>query len=246
MYGFNIHHYDHVTIYSYFFGKQLFINTKYKSILPDRSSKDTDASFNLYIHNHRVYWNDFGHSKNKGTDVIGFVASLLGLSRNAAHYVIATKAEHYKKGDSDTYTKKEKVHVYVRSEWCLKDAEYWKPTGVRSFKDLERLNIWPLQDYYINNYLMGGNHYGTASYIYIWPQGTKAYNTQGPYPKFVSKILKQHIQGLDLVTTRRKNLIITKSYKDAITLMFMGFNAIAPHGEKITFEDGFVDVKWPV
>ena len=110
--------------------------------------------------------------------------------------------------------------------WTAADKAYWAAGNIRE-RELLAGRVWPISDYWLNSQHRKA---GNGAYAYKEDDGYKLYFTQekGRF-RFLSttKVLSCY----ELLPQRGSLLLITSSKKDALTLISLGFAAVAPQGE---------------
>ena len=126
-----------------------------------------------------------------------------------------------------------KTSSFVKRNWTTKDQYYWTQFNIGS-KLLEEHNIYGLDSYVITKDEDQIEIKGTYIYGYFKKDGTlyKIYQPKNQDKKFVK--VKSYIQGTEQCKPGNKNLIITSSLKDVMSiksLKLSGINIIAADSE---------------
>jgi hypothetical protein len=150
------------------------------------------------------------------------------------------------KREFETKVKKTYFQIHLRN-WNKKDQEYWSQYGI-DIKLLKKYNILPVKKYYTKNLNQSGF---SLSYdydkdrddsCYCYKIGDEDFNVKLYRPlakdtanKWRSNTTVNDVQGLEQLTYKSKDdtLIVASSMKDLLTLISLGYDAIAPQSESI-------------
>lgn len=135
----------------------------------------------------------------------------------------------------------------IERPFNINDEKYWKTYGL-SLLDIYNANIIACSHVYYNN---GGESKLWAvntdeNPIYCIKVSEGIYKIYRPLNKnklgkWFANTGSEDLQGLSLLTERRKLLFITSSMKDAVVLKKLGYQAIAPSGEGVRIPDKVMD-----
>lgn len=231
-------------IYAHYFG-EFEPNNWYTS--PFRQEKH--GSFRIKFTNGKWKWNDYGKSKYS-YDAIDFIRELFGLSYQHA---LQKVYDEVVKGNTGfiKITKKpsvtQKIPPTVRIRRTLKNWEYefWE-LGEFTRKELESYNVFSCVELWSNGHMIHYSKQNDPYFLYLFDKDTKCWKAYRPYAqdnqlKFWGNNVLDHVQGYDLLKYKDDILIITKSYKDVLVLMKLGYEAIAPHSENMFLNPWDID-----
>ncbi len=146
----------------------------------------------------------------------------------------------------ETKVKKTYFQIHIRN-WNKKDQEYWLQFGI-DIKLLKRYKISPVKKYYTKSLNKSGF---SLSYdydkdrddpCYCYKIGDNDFNvklyrplTKNSENKWRSNTNPNDVQGLEQLSYKSKDdiLFITSSMKDLLTLISIGYDAIAPQSETV-------------
>lgn len=261
--------YKYVTsdqVFKYFFKEDYEVDTYYNSPYPDRN--DSTPSFRIDWYKDDLYCRDFGISP-KPEDCIQFVIrkSRNKLDFRGALLYIYQKlvVENDKYNDILTIPeskKKEKnlnLKVYIDDKYRKDEISYWLDV----IPWLNKQKLVSIYKVYRGELYINGNLSTFKSltykpvFCYMFDQKRQIFKFYSPKEKlkekkFFANNVAGHIQGIHLIETLYKNpaytglyiyddlIIITKSYKDAITISELGFHAVAVHAESVEISDDFI------
>lgn len=150
------------------------------------------------------------------------------------------------KREFETKVKKTYFQIHLRN-WNKKDQEYWSKYGI-DIKLLKKYKIYPVKKYYTKNLNQSGFSL-TYDYdkdrddpCYCYRIGEEDFSVKLYRPlttnlsnKWRSNTCVNDVQGLEQLTYKSKDdtLIVTSSMKDLLTLIPLGYDAIAPQSESI-------------
>jgi hypothetical protein len=111
------------------------------------------------------------------------------------------------------------IKITVR-DWVFYDVVFWGQFGI-TMKWLQRGNVYPISHYYVNGYM---RHADTYAYAYVENKdGIFTYKIYQPFADKKKKWLNSNDSSVwelwDLLPERFPILIITKSRKDALSIM---------------------------
>lgn len=118
-----------------------------------------------------------------------------------------------------------------KRDWNAVDEYYWSKYGL-SLEFLEQRHVKPLQNYWINDYLVYWYNQANPTYSYEFGNGIrKLYSPMAKKFKFITNAQDHILQGEKFLPEHADILIITKSYKDVLVLSNLGYASIAPQSE---------------
>ena len=129
--------------------------------------------------------------------------------------------------------KRSAVKISVKDrDWNNDDKIYWTNNYHISLDTLSRLNVKPIEYFWINNYMAKAHKYAYAYHLdpYIYKIYQPSLDRSNG--KFYSNIqLNTTWQGYRALDKEADILFITSSMKDVAVLRELKYNAIAPHSE---------------
>lgn len=122
----------------------------------------------------------------------------------------------------------------IRRKWQIHDITYWQSYGI-SVSTLEKFNVEPIEYFLINGKPIKAEKY---AYCFIeGKDGQETYKIYQPYSenyKWINNHNNSIWQGWEQLPNVGKNLIITKSLKDVMSLYEVaGYPAVALQSENI-------------
>lgn len=131
-----------------------------------------------------------------------------------------------------------KIITYDIQEYTPEDLEYWNKYGI-SKEILKQYGVQSVANVYINDRLRwtseGGNPIFALSYGH---EAVKFYRPKenDKSRKWLSNTTKENIAFYYSIPYTGDNLVITKSFKDALVLNQLGFPSVAPSSETIRID----------
>lgn len=173
-------------------------------------------------------FNDFGRKTN--WDCFNVVQLVESCNFAKALEIVATQF-NIKRTITFTPLNKRAIEIKVASvEWGVRNLEYWKQYHITQ-EWLEYFNVKPIKAFWLNE-----QRYNTAfenAYCYyFYNNKKKIYLPDREYARFYQNT-SSLIQGLEQLPETGDVLVITKSYKDVISLRMFGIFAIAPASESV-------------
>lgn len=150
--------------------------------------------------------------------------------------------------------KKTYFQIHIRN-WNKKDQEYWSQYGI-DIKLLKKYKVYPVKKYYTKNLNQSGfsltydydNDRNDPCYCYKigdYNFSVKLYRplAKNKDNKWRSNTTVNDVQGLEHLTYKSKNdtLIVTSSMKDLLTLIPLGYDAIAPQSETVEIPKSIIN-----
>jgi 5S rRNA maturation endonuclease (ribonuclease M5) len=179
----------------------------------------------------------------------------LGLSRKKIiSRTELTPIRKQKKREFEAKVKKTYFQIHIRN-WNKKDQEYWLQFGI-DIKLLKKYNIFPVKKYYTktkstSGFLLVYNYdrdRNDPCYCYRIGEDDPNVKLYRPLAQDVSHKWRTNttvndVQGLDQLPLNSTNdtLIITSSMKDALTLVSVGYDAIAPQSEGVCIPTNIIN-----
>jgi hypothetical protein len=208
---------------------------KIKSVFNDERT----PSMCIYTDEHNTYrYKDF--SSGKSGSSIDLIKEMFGLKYHQACIKTIEEYNDYVLKNGKEYESKEikkyarfKVTGYTKRSWTTKDQYYWTQFNIGS-KLLEEHYVFPLERYIMEKDIDCIEIKGSYIYGYFKKDGTlyKVYQPKTLDKKFIK--VKSYIQGTEQCKPGNKNLLITSSLKDVMSiksLKLTGLNVIAADSE---------------
>lgn len=127
-----------------------------------------------------------------------------------------------------------------KREWSTADKVYWAEFGLTT-DFLDSRGVKPLQNYWVNEYLVYWHSEANPTYSYEFGNGKrKIYSPKSKKFKFLTNASDNILQGINYLPEHADILIITKAYKDVMVLQNLGYNAIAPQSESMRIPEKFM------
>jgi DNA primase len=201
--------------------------------------KDRSPSCCLRWYDDLLLFTDFGTGKK--LNALGFVKELYQLSTEEAIRKICydfnlsssdIKVLPKKKSSSVVHSKntqKDKLVLRThRIPWTKEGLEYFQQYGI-TLKTLKRFNVHQI-DYYFTPY--GANKVSFGFEYFFSFDKRKILQPKDINNKWRTNLSLRDLEGETLIPTSGETLIITKSYKDVMTLWELGeYYAVAPPSE---------------
>lgn len=164
-----------------------------------------------------------------------------------------TPIRKQKRRNFETKVKKTYFQIHIRN-WNKKDQEYWLQFGI-DIKLLKRYNIYPVKQYYTKTKNQSGfslvydydKDRNDPCYCYkigVDDPSVKLYRplTVDITNKWRTNTTTSDVQGLEQLPIKSSTdtLIITSSMKDALVLITIGYDAIAPQSEGVELNKGIM------
>ena len=225
---------DEFTVYCYYIEQTLGpidiqVGDNFRSPL---RKDDTNPSFRLYYGKDEVlYFTDYGN-KNKSGDVLTFVATLLGITKNSALEKISIDFG-LRSGEvtlvpikKQVIKPKKELGIQIK-EFTEEGLAFWNSFHITPIT-LKRYNVFEVAWILWDTIPMRPKQMAFAYRI------GKYYKLYTPYDenhKFVTYYPLKYVEGLMQLRYKQKLLIITKSTKDVMVLAELGYEAISPQSE---------------
>lgn len=256
-------------VFKFFFKEDYEVDTYYNSPYPDRN--DSTPSFRIDWYKDDLYCRDFGISSKPEDCiqfVIRMSKNKLDF-RGALMYIYQKMVVENDRYNFNTLReipdskKKEKnlnLKVYIDDKYRKEELNYW----IDTIPWLTKQKLVSIYKVYRGELYINGNLSTFKSltykpvYCYMFDQKREIFKFYSPKEvqkekKFYANNIVNHIQGIHLIKSLYKNpqyaglylyddlMIITKSYKDVITLSELGFHATAVHAESVNISDEFIN-----
>lgn len=133
------------------------------------------------------------------------------------------------------------IDIRVR-EWKEYDFTFWKRFGITK-EILIFFRVYPVDYIFLNDEIIKADYYSYA--YHEQKDGIDRYKIYQPYSKvmkWLSNFIEGTLSGWDQMPDTGKSLIITSSYKDAMTLFSLGFTSISPQTETYTFKKHIINI----
>lgn len=234
-------------IFEYYLQVTVRTDVLYKApaaIRPDDSNPT--CSF-YYSNNGKLRFRDFaGYFWGDCFDVVAHVLRVSSKDKRGFGVILDQIARDFRihkyagKGTIDTgntfdvreviKTKRKVLIQFQAREWNKKDADFWLAGNINS-KLLTKGKVFPCLYIWINNQLIYNFLPKDPAYAYYFsPNDIKIYFPERDNYRFISNT--SYLQGIDLIEPDNIGLI-TKSYKDVLSLKSFDLQAIAPSSETV-------------
>jgi hypothetical protein len=220
-------------------------HVKIKSIF----NQERTPSLCIYTDEYNNYrYKDF--SSGKSGFGIDLVKELYQLKYHQASLKIVEEYNDYILKNGHEYQSKEikkyakfKVTDFTKRSWTTKDQYYWTQFNIGS-KLLEEHYVFPLEKYIMQKDMDEIEIKGSYIYGYFKADGTlyKVYQPKTLDKKFIK--VKSYIQGIEQCKPEYKNLLITSSLKDLMSvksLKLSDLNVIAADSENTMILSGDIE-----
>lgn len=214
-------------------------------------------SFNLYVHNNKVLFNDF---VSGGGDVFKFVQlffnnitfheALLQIITdfNLEEYFLIKNHNRKKSNldfdfeikDKKATPKLENLIKIIERDWAPHDLKYWGSFGI-DLHTLKKYNVKPIKSYQKipSNYNSFTITYNVGNYAYAYEEEKdevityKIYQPFNTDRKWDTNSDNSVLQGWNQLSFAKEDLIITKSLKDVMTInTILNVDAVAVQNEQ--------------
>lgn len=233
-----------LSIYERYLMHQVVVGKKYRSPFHE----DKSPSFGIYVNRRgTLCFNDF--STGVGGDCFQFVMELYGLSFMEALQQINTdfnlglgtkSAVPAKRKTPEVYQRTiEKLSIQIKAKkFSKKELEWWGQYGI-TLEILKRFNVYSVSHLWIKKKLVAVSKPHDPIFAYHFPDSDslKIYRPLNKRYKWTSNTTATDIQGWHQLNKEAEKIIITSSMKDAMTLVSLGYSAIAPQSEGATLEN---------
>lgn len=212
-------------------------------------NQERTPSMCIYTNEYNTYrYKDF--SSGKSGNGINLVKELFGLKYHDACQKIIHEYNDCIIKNGCGYESKElkqfskfKVSSFTKRDWTTKDQYYWTQFNIGS-RLLEEHNVYALDNYVMIKEEDQIEIKGSYIYGYFKKDGTlyKIYQPKNQDKKFVK--IKSYIQGTEQIKPENKNLIITSSLKDVMSiksLKLSNINVIAADSENSMICSGDIE-----
>jgi hypothetical protein len=202
-------------------------------------TQERTPSMCIYTDEYNTYrYKDF--SSGKSGSAIDFIKELFNLKFHQACLKVIEEYNDYILKNGKDYESKElkkysrfKVVAFTKRGWTTKDQYYWTQFNIGS-KLLEEHCVYPREKYVMQKETEQIEIRGSYIYGYFKKDGTlyKVYQPKTLDKKFIK--VKSYIQGTEQCKPENKNLIITSSLKDLMSiksLKLSGLNIVAADSE---------------
>ena len=207
---------------------------------------DSHPSCSIVEWNNKLLYKDFAneeHTFNCFSYVmykygIDFISSLETISKDFGLGLVANSNTRVAKiYSAPKQSVRQKSKIYIRSrEWDERDKLFWGKYGIKKSL-LIQYNVIPINYFWINDSRFRVKDIG---YAYKFKDGYKIYQPYDPENKWYSNVGTNTVQGLEQLPDTGHVVFITSSLKDVLTLVYMGYSAIAPQSEMVTIDDKFI------
>lgn len=144
--------------------------------------------------------------------------------------------------DAITKVKKKTFITFKGRMWNQQDAEFWKAGNISS-KLLEKARVYPCSYIWVNNNLIYNFNPKDPAYAYYFTENDiKIYFPLRKEYRFIGNT--SYLQGSDLLVPDEIG-IITKSYKDVLSMKTFDLQAVAPSSESTPIsKEQWFKLKW--
>ena len=203
--------------------------------------KDSNPGCSIVEWNGKLLYKDFAneeHTFNCFSYVmykygVDFVSSLEMISRDFGLGLAAGNSNataKFYRPPTAKYQTRQKSKIAIRSRaWTKDDAKFWSKYGI-SKSLLIQYNVIPIDYFWIN---LARFRVKDIGYAYKFKDGYKIYQPYDPENKWYSNVGTDTIQGYDQLPDSGEVVFITSSLKDVLTLVSMGYPAIAMQSEMV-------------
>ena len=221
-------------IFSFYTKFQVELNTKFKSPL----RKDNIPTCNyFYSRSNQLILHD--HSGHFSGNCFDFVMKLYNIEFKTAILKIASdfnlldsnyKLESIRMSNLKVKISNEKTDIRVRfRKWSKSDLKYWNSFGI-SESTLKRFRVFPAKEVWLGETISYSYSENDPCYVYYFTKvDLKAYYPFRKNFRFIGN--SNRLQGYSLLPEKGDILIVTKSYKDVMTLYEYGYTSVAPQSE---------------
>lgn len=223
--------------------KDIKLGKKYTN--PLRRDEHPGCSFTKSKDTGRIYFNDY--AIDKSYDCFSMIMEKYGISFWQAlrlvekdfrfNFFESNKVEPVKKEEQESGEEsKKKIIQYVAQPFTEEDLKYWAQYGITE-KDLLQYNILSLKNVYVNGKLRWTYTPDNPIFGYEFGPGViKCYRPRADKRdgRWLSSATRHYLAFYYTIPFIGDLCIITKSFKDALLLNVLGYNAIAPNSESIS------------
>lgn len=208
--------------------------------------KDETPSVSITNWNKGLLYKDFGypdHTFNCFSYVmakynIGFIECLHMISKDFGLGLVSSNVSATAKTYNFTPRAKKRTNIKIKSrDWGNNDAEFWKRYGI-SKRLLIKYNVIPIDYFWVNHNRFRVKQLG---YAFKFDTGYKIYQPYEIEDKWYSNVGKNCIQGYNQLPDSQDLVFLTSSLKDVMTLVSMGYPAVALQSEMTIPDKMFVD-----
>jgi hypothetical protein len=236
-----------IEILEYYLGIKVELNSLFCS--PIREDKKPGCKF--YYNGSKIKYVDYAEGLNE--DCFGVVKVLYNLNYNEALIkvckdfdILNAKTRIFSDrvptkilNSSEVSLTRDRDIKFQARKYNKEDLNNWKKYKI-SKSILITYNVRPAEYIFIDNRLVYRYTIKDPAYIYEFPDGTvKVYFMLRDKNKFLNN--SKYIQGINVLPSYSKTLIITKSLKDVMVLRYLGINAIAPQSEAAHIKDSLIE-----
>lgn len=232
-------------IFEYYLQIKVQTNILYKAPPVIRVGDNNPTCSFYYSYNGKLRFQDFaGYFHGDCFDVVGYILKVNSndkkgfsviLDQIARDFRLHKYSNKYLISTGNTIDVREVAKVKVKPliefqprSWNRDDATFWLAGNISS-KLLQYGRVFPCQYVWLNNNLIYNFNPKDPAYAYYFAQNEiKIYFPKREEYRFLGNT--SYIQGLDILKPDEIG-VITKSYKDVLSLKSFGIQAIAPSSE---------------
>ena len=208
--------------------------------------KDKNPSFGIYYSKKTKQLLFKDHGCGECGNIIKFVSLITGLT-NYSDILnsIVTKLgikNNTKLDSSRQYIPNDETIIgIVRQNFTQIDKDYWSSFHITE-PTLKKFDVFSIKYYLCNGIVKGIYKDNNPMYAYKVYNGFKIYRPLADkYTKWRNNLTDHDIQGYKQLPKTGNILFITKSMKDVMCLMELGYNAISPSSESTFIPDDVLD-----
>jgi hypothetical protein len=242
-------------IFEYYLQIKVQTNILYKAPPVIRVGDNNPTCSFYYSYNGKLRFQDFaGYFHGDCFDVVGYILKVNSNDKKGFSIILDQIARDFKlhkyqnknhitSGNTFDVREVAKVKVkplieFQKRNWTKSDADFWLAGNINS-KLLTYGRVFPCQYIWLNNNLIYNFNPKDPAYAYFFKEKEiKIYYPNRKEYRFLGNT--SYIQGLDILKPDQIG-IVTKSYKDVLSLKSFGIQAIAPSSETnlISLEDWY-------
>lgn len=233
----------------------LHIEPKGKKLYKSPFRNETKPSCSFFRHNGELLLKDFGSGR-----VYNWISIVMYLYNLSYYEALNTTAKELglvpsdKNGGTNLISIKKINPIKTSTTTCdikvvvknftPEELKWWLQFGITP-NILKRYNVASIQTVYINdvqafsctkNNPIYGYYFGKSQEADLW----KIYMPLNPVIRFITNTNANFIQGLKQLQSS-DFLVITKSYKDCMSLASLGISAVAPNSENLFIGEQYIN-----
>lgn len=228
-------------------------------ISPLRARDNTPTCSFYYSSNGKLRFRDWGgYFWGDCYDAVGYLLHVDSKSKKGFGVILDQIARdfklhkyadtHVQTGDTfdvreaNTKVKRKTLITFQGRNWTKQDADFWK-AGNMTKAGLEEGRVYPCLYVWVNNNLIYNFNPNDPAYAYYFtPNDIKIYFPLRKTYRFIGNT--SYLQGIDLLEPDEIG-IITKSYKDVLSMRTFNIQAVAPSSESTPVsKEQWFKLKW--